>query len=166
MGNAYIVENSFTGPDGTAYSPGDTLDDALVSITALRAAGGQLTPTNTALAERAAFAVQARTDATARGGKSVEPAIPLQNVKGGYRRSGQAVISAAATTAAVVLTPAEPDTNYRLHYSIVALSDATPAAGSTNVFVPDKAVGGFTLTLDAAPGGSDTVTIDWSIERD
>lgn len=166
MGNVYIAESAFTASDGSRVNIGDQVDDAVISITAARAAGAQLTPTNTALAARALLARTAREEATARGGLSVEPSL-AQNVKASYRRSGQVTMTGAVSTAVVTLTPAEADTGYRLQAFIVEHTDAaSPVAGSTNVWGSLKAVGGFRLNLDAAPGGTDVVTVDWVLTRD
>jgi len=78
---------------------------------------------------------------------------------------GNLEIAAAALTGAVTFGTAEPDANYFILISVASHSDATPVAGSTNVWATDKTVNGFTVNLDAAPGGADIVYIDWMIIR-
>lgn len=72
-------------------------------------------------------------------------------------RHGSVAMGAAASTAAVTLSPAEPDTDYR-----VSLSPSYNAGG---LWYTTKATTGFTVNAaTAAPGGGGT--IDWFLQRD
>lgn len=78
---------------------------------------------------------------------------------------GQVTISAGATSAAVTFTNTEPDTSYRLMFSIRSAT-AAPAAGA---YIPlpatSRTTGGFTMNVSAAPGGAESVTYEWLLFR-
>ena len=78
--------------------------------------------------------------------------------------NGSIDISGASTEGAVSFATNEEDTSYRV---LLTLTDKTGAPLSRSVRVKQgtKAVGGFTVILDAAPGGSDAVTVEWLITR-
>lgn len=68
-------------------------------------------------------------------------------------RSGTATFS-AATTVAVVLSPAEPDTNYK-----IVLTPAADPVG--RLWFASKATGGFTITNSS----STSIAVDWAVVR-
>lgn len=79
--------------------------------------------------------------------------------------TGTATISGADTSVAVTFGTPEPDAAYGVLACVNDLTDATPAAGSTRVWADDLATTGFTLKVETAPGGADTVTIRWIVTR-
>ena len=88
-----------------------------------------------------------------------------QRLQNYISNAGQTTITGAATTAAVTFGGPEADTSYYVLATITAVTDATPVAGSTTMWVTGKATTGFTLNLEAAPGGTDSVTVDWAVLR-
>lgn len=78
---------------------------------------------------------------------------------------GSEIITGVATVATVIFPIfSEDDANYFVQVSIGATAGG-PAAGSTRAFVTGKAGTGFTINLEAAPGGAASVTVDWLIVR-
>lgn len=79
--------------------------------------------------------------------------------------AGSVTIAAAATSAAVVFTNAEPNNSYKVMLSVEAVSGA-PAAGAYTPLAPSgKATGGFTVNISAAPGGAAEITYTWMLVR-
>lgn len=79
--------------------------------------------------------------------------------------AGQTTITGAATSAAVTFAGPEIDTSYYVLATVSNTTDATPLAGSTRFYLTNKATTGFTINLEAAPGGTDVVTLDWVVMR-
>lgn len=78
--------------------------------------------------------------------------------------SGSVTISETDTSAVVTLSPAEPDTDYRVVASPSAETGA-PAANARVVTTITKATGSFTLNILTAPGVGTSVTFDWIKHR-
>ena len=79
--------------------------------------------------------------------------------------NGVASFTNTATTVAVTFATAETDTSYRVTSLVPTTVSGTPAVGSARVLSIAKTTGGFTATMEAAPGAGNTVNFDWSIQR-
>lgn len=79
--------------------------------------------------------------------------------------NGSIDITDAATTGAVAFATNESDANYRVTSLTVTEKTGAPATRSARVAQGTKAVGGFTVALDAAPGVGTAVTVEWMITR-
>lgn len=77
--------------------------------------------------------------------------------------AGEVTISGASTTA-VVATSVQPDTNFFVTFGGAAFTGA-PAAAAFIVVSIVKTTTGFTLTLAAAPGVGNSVTLAWHVAR-
>lgn len=78
---------------------------------------------------------------------------------------GTVTISEAATSAAVSLTTTQSDTSYRV-LVVPQSTTGTPAVGSNRVLsISSKTTTGFTLNIEAAPGGGNGVTFVWEVVR-
>ena len=85
----------------------------------------------------------------------------------GNNRGGSVTISGVATTGVVTFSTAEPDANYRVVGLAVESVSGAPAASSfiASVAQGTRTVNGFTINLNAAPGGGTSVSVAWTIER-
>lgn len=73
-------------------------------------------------------------------------------------------ITGAATTANVTFATAEADTAYGILFGVWHAA-GTPASGSEAVYMTARATGGFTVNLRTAPGGGNTVRVQWMLAR-
>ncbi len=80
--------------------------------------------------------------------------------------NGTASTSGATATVTVDFVVDEDDANYLVtSFLPTTSSGGVPAAGANRVLSISKTLEGFVVTLEAAPGGSTTVSFDWSIQR-
>jgi hypothetical protein len=77
---------------------------------------------------------------------------------------GSVAIQGTNTTGAVNFVRPEDDAAY---FVSLAVSDTTgaPASGATRAHLSGKTAAGFTVNLETAPGGANTVTVDWILVR-
>ena len=80
-----------------------------------------------------------------------------------FEDAGEVTISGAATTA-IVATTTQPDTSFFVTFGGAAFTGA-PAAAAFIVVAVAKTTAGFTLTLAAAPGVGNSVTLAWHVAR-
>lgn len=93
---------------------------------------------------------------TAAGGTLI--ADSPANMRGSFQIAG------AATTATITFSRTEANTSYFVSITATAKTGA-PAAGANRVVSVAKATTGFTVTVEAAPGGATDVSFDWIIVR-
>lgn len=77
---------------------------------------------------------------------------------------GTIQVSGAATTATFTFVNAEPDADYRIVLTPVTVAGGAVVA-STRIIGVSKTTTGFTITVEAAPGGVGIVTFDWILVR-
>lgn len=77
---------------------------------------------------------------------------------------GTVTVTGAATTGTATLGLAQPDASYSVFLTASTVSGA-PAASSTVVRSISKTTTGFTVTVQAAPGGATSVTLNYAIMR-
>ncbi|MDD3926099.1 MAG: glycosyl hydrolase family 28-related protein [bacterium] len=77
---------------------------------------------------------------------------------------GVITISGTPDTGTVTFNTSEPDTDYFLTVTPTTYT-GTPATGSNRIKSISKATGGFTLTLESAPGTENGVSFDWHLIR-
>ena len=77
---------------------------------------------------------------------------------------GVITVTGAATSQALTFATPEADAGYRIVASPLAITGA-PAAGSNQVTKVDRTATGFTLNVEAAPGGTTSVTFAWFLFR-
>jgi hypothetical protein len=77
---------------------------------------------------------------------------------------GSLTIQGTSSTGQVTFPKPEDDASYFVN-AAVAGTIGTPAAGSTRTSVSSKTADGFTVNLEAAPGGANAVTVDWILVR-
>ncbi|MHB9035713.1 MAG: glycosyl hydrolase family 28-related protein [Armatimonadota bacterium] len=87
-----------------------------------------------------------------------QTSTPAKNLRGSI------VISNTATSGTVTFGTAESDTGYFATATVTSTS-GSPAATAKRVSISNKTVNGFTITLEAAPGSSKSVTVDWMLLR-
>lgn len=75
-------------------------------------------------------------------------------------QKGTVTIANPDTSAAVTLAHPTADATYTVQVSVNATS-GSPAAGSLRPYVTARATTGFTINLEATPGGAATVTVAW-----
>jgi 1-aminocyclopropane-1-carboxylate deaminase/D-cysteine desulfhydrase-like pyridoxal-dependent ACC family enzyme len=85
------------------------------------------------------------------------------NTRTQYNDAGSVTISNAATTA-VVAIETQPNTSYYVTFGGSAFTGA-PGATAFVVVTLAKTTTQFTLTLAAAPGVGNSVTLDWHVAR-
>lgn len=73
-------------------------------------------------------------------------------------------VADTATSATVTFGTAEPDIGYRLAITLIDTT-GTPAAGSNRLLKVVRTTGGFTATIEAAPGTGATQTFSWLLYR-
>jgi hypothetical protein len=73
-------------------------------------------------------------------------------------------ITGAATTANVTFATAEADASYGILFGVWHAA-GTPASGSEAVYMTARATSGFTVNLRTAPGGANTVRVQWMLAR-
>lgn len=99
-------------------------------------------------------------------GRIIERSNSFNNIDGvAIRRleQGTLTVSAGATTAAVAFDVPTHDTRYRILPTPVTVSGGA-TAGSSRVRSIAKTTTGFTITVEAAPGGAESVVFDWSLQ--
>lgn len=80
------------------------------------------------------------------------------------QNAGSVTISGTDTSAVVTLSPAQANTSYYVTFGQSAIS-GTPVADSYIISSYSKATGSFTVTLKAAPGSGNSVTLSWNLMR-
>jgi hypothetical protein len=85
----------------------------------------------------------------------------VSNTTNNANSRGTVTITDPATTANVAFTSNEPDANYMI---VFGTSPAGVAASGRATYAA-KAVGGFTINLEAAPGGGLSTVVDWMMVR-
>jgi len=78
--------------------------------------------------------------------------------------TGQLTIAGSLTSAAILLNPAQPDSNYRVFVTPVGFT-GSPATGSSQVVLVAKTKAMFVVNVAAAPGVSNSVIFDWVLLR-
>lgn len=78
--------------------------------------------------------------------------------------TGYVDISGASTTATVTFATAETDAAYGILFGVWHVA-GTPASGSEAVYMTSRATTGFTVNLRSAPGGGNTVRVQWMLIR-
>lgn len=77
---------------------------------------------------------------------------------------GTVTVSNADTTGSATFSEAQEDATYSLVLTAVS-ETGTPAAGSATITKQEKTTGGFTITVEVAPGASNSVTFAWHLRR-
>lgn len=85
-------------------------------------------------------------------------ALVIQN------QSGTVSVVDAASTGTVTFNVPEFDTNYKLTVVPVTITGGA-TAGASRIRSISKATGGFTVTVETAPGAGTSVDFDWTISR-
>jgi hypothetical protein len=76
--------------------------------------------------------------------------------------NGKATISGSDTTNVVNFSATESSSTYAVRLQVIEFT-GTPAAGSFNGVATSKLNTGFTISLTAAPGVGNTVTVLWEV---
>ena len=75
---------------------------------------------------------------------------------------GSVTIADANTTASVTFATAMPDANYAV---VATAYEITAGLANVNVFITNKLATGFDINISAAPGGGNSVGVDWMVRR-
>lgn len=79
--------------------------------------------------------------------------------------AGTLTVSDANTTATHTFAVAEDSTAYKVFLQPTGTT-GSPVLESTLIIDVSKSTGGFTITVNTAPGAGKTVTFDWHLRRD
>jgi len=146
----------------------ETVYQALLSIQSFVSSAGDTdlgsfnpnslpSPGNTSLAQAQATANEAYTLAAGLQ-------VALAAVNDIIDAFGTVTVSNTDTEGTVTFAEAQDDATYEIVLTASA-ETGTPAAGSATVTKQAKTASGFTITLEAAPGASNSVTFSWILRR-
>lgn len=142
----------------------DTTVDPVNASAASAQATANTALTNAATAQTAADAAQTSANSAQSTANTANSTANANKTTLDAQNSGSVTISGTSTTGVVTLSPAQADTSYYVSFGQSAIS-GTPAADSYIIESYSKATGSFTITLKAAPGVGNSVTIDWNLMR-
>ena len=90
--------------------------------------------------------------------------VPARNLRGQVTISGAKRYGEIEAFSTVTFETPEPDPNYFITATCVSVGGDVPAA-ARRVFVRDKSESGFDVCLEEAPGGGNSVEVDWMLIR-